>query len=387
MAAQPVLPTSLPGFSIDLQREPSADGVNIATASSGAELRSTWQSIPRYKYQVSFELLRNTALLEAQTMWDLFTRMFGQLNSFLITDPEDNTVTAHGFGQGTGSVTAFQLQRRMLGNVYDNLGGPWATSSTSRTNSLARSQALATSPWSLTSMTAVNNTAVAPDGTITGTVLTVAGAGNVQQAAGAAAATGQVTFSVWLQSAAGATVTLTIFDSTAGSNVATQNTVVPAGAGWQRVQLTGSVTSGHNLTPIISLGGAGTINAWGAQLEQGAAPTQYIATTAAGATLAPSFWPQMSDGFEPIYDLDTSRSAFGIYVNGALKAPGTDYALSSTGLVTFAVAPTLNSKLTWSGSFFRRVRFADSSIKYDRIVTSWYGAKQINLQSVVEKPS
>ena len=51
--------------------------------------------------------------------------------------------------------------------------------------------------------------------------------------------------------------------------------------------------------------------------------------------------------------------------------------------MTFTSAPSANAQLTWSGSYFRRVRFADKSIKYDRIVTQWYEAKSINLLSVL----
>ena len=80
----------------------------------------------------------------AQTVLNHFARTFGQLASFLISDPDDNAVTAHGFGVGDGATTAFQLQRCSVGYLYDNTGGPWPKTTLLRTNILKYSQAFAT---------------------------------------------------------------------------------------------------------------------------------------------------------------------------------------------------------------------------------------------------
>ncbi len=48
-----------------------------------------------------------------------------------------------------------------------------------------------------------------------------------------------------------------------------------------------------------------------------------------------------------------------IKVNGVTKTAGTDYSISSLGIVTFTTAPVLNASLTWSGSFYFLCRFSD----------------------------
>ena len=48
-----------------------------------------------------------------------------------------------------------------------------------------------------------------------------------------------------------------------------------------------------------------------------------------------------------------------IKVNGVTKTAGTDYSISSLGIVTFTTAPALNASLTWSGSFYFVCRFSD----------------------------
>ena len=379
----PVFPTALPGFSIKFAREPITD-VLVATASSGAELRSSWQYVPRYKYQLDFELLRGTTLLEYQTLLNHFSRTFGQLAAFLISDPDDNAVTAHGFGVGDGATTAFQLQRCAAGYLYDNTGGPWPKLTTLRTNLLAYSQSLSTgASWTASGVTATGNVQVAPDSTITATALAVTTTGTLKQAAGSAGGSAY-TFSFWIQAGSGLSGSLAILDTTGSTTVATTAFTGSSGSGWQRISVTGTPTSGHNISVQITATGSGGIYAWGAQLETGSVATSYIVSVSSTSTsLSPSYYPYYTDGFEPIFDINTSGSFFGIYVAGSLQTPGTNYSISSSGLVTFTSAPSANAQLTWSGSYFRRVRFADKSIKYDRIVTQWYEAKSINLLSVL----
>lgn len=60
-----------------------------------------------------------------------------------------------------------------------------------------------------------------------------------------------------------------------------------------------------------------------------------------------------TDGF-PTYDLNGTAQ---IRVNGVLKTVTTDYTISATGLVTFVAAPAAAAPLTWSGGYYRRVRF------------------------------
>jgi uncharacterized protein (TIGR02217 family) len=57
------------------------------------------------------------------------------------------------------------------------------------------------------------------------------------------------------------------------------------------------------------------------------------------------------------------NGAASIYVNGTLKTNGTDYSISSTGVVTFASAPANNATLTWSGNFYFLCRLGADSFK------------------------
>lgn len=50
--------------------------------------------------------------------------------------------------------------------------------------------------------------------------------------------------------------------------------------------------------------------------------------------------------------------AAAIYVNFVLMTVGTDYTVSSTGLVTFTVAPPFGYSLNWTGIYYYRSRFA-----------------------------
>jgi uncharacterized protein (TIGR02217 family) len=42
--------------------------------------------------------------------------------------------------------------------------------------------------------------------------------------------------------------------------------------------------------------------------------------------------------------------------NGTIKTPGTDYNVSATGLVTFTSAPVAGHAITWTGTYYYRVR-------------------------------
>lgn len=51
-----------------------------------------------------------------------------------------------------------------------------------------------------------------------------------------------------------------------------------------------------------------------------------------------------------------------IYVNGVQKTVGTDYTLSTTGVVTFASAPANNATLAWAGNFMFLCLFDDDTL-------------------------
>jgi uncharacterized protein (TIGR02217 family) len=59
---------------------------------------------------------------------------------------------------------------------------------------------------------------------------------------------------------------------------------------------------------------------------------------------------------EPVNNVTTLSN---VKVNGVTKTLGTDYTVSSTGLVTFATAPLNTYPVTWSGIFYYRCRFVE----------------------------
>ena len=80
------------------------------------------------------------------------------------------------------------------------------------------------------------------------------------------------------------------------------------------------------------------------------------------------------EGF-PIYDLNGSAS---IYVGGVLTTP----ASIVSGLVTFSAAPANGAALTWSGGYYRRVRFDMDEFEMEQLVNLCWGKGSIKLISV-----
>ena len=161
-----VFPSGLPGFGLTVRAEPYVD-VQVQQSLSGKELRSTYWSAPRYRFEVMLSFLRSAdTYREMQSFVDFFVRHSGQLDSFRLLVPEDCEADGQCFGvaaaNGTGQT--FQLQRRRPGAVYDTTGGPWAATGAPRINRCLQSQAFDVTPWtSISSPTTV----LAPDGTVT----------------------------------------------------------------------------------------------------------------------------------------------------------------------------------------------------------------------------
>ena len=109
---------SLPGLDIAVTRTPIYK-TSIQEAASGTELRASRWSFPRYRYQLDFNYLRGaSAYQELQTLFGFLGRHLGSFDSFLFTDPEDNTAAVMPFGVGTGAALSFQLQRSLVPVAY-----------------------------------------------------------------------------------------------------------------------------------------------------------------------------------------------------------------------------------------------------------------------------
>lgn len=70
-----------------------------------------------------------------------------------------------------------------------------------------------------------------------------------------------------------------------------------------------------------------------------------------------------------------------IFNNGVLVSGGS-YTLGPTGVVTFGTAPLAGRALTWSGSFYYRVRFQDDELNLTQFLSRWWMSREIALISV-----
>ena len=83
-----------------------------------------------------------------------------------------------------------------------------------------------------------------------------------------------------------------------------------------------------------------------------------------------------SNGFvEPVQN---PKQVDAIKVNGVTKTLGTDYTVSSTGVVVFGVAP-LTGNVTWSGSYYYRARFADDNSTFAKLMANIYENQKVDL--------
>ncbi len=387
-----VFPIALPGAQINLKRKPSY-ATSIQTASSGAELRASWQTYPRYKYTLSIEFLRSAAVYaEFQRVMSAIEQVAGSYDTFLVVDPEDCRVSNHGFAVTDGGSTAYQLQRTLGGVRQSGLWNPatYPVSSTPRTNLCISSQDVtawqANASGTGISPTVTANYSQAPDGSKTasrailnsGAGTTLSDFSQVYQPATSLLAGVTYTSSVWMRINDGTTRVVRLSSFASDANV----TVTPV---WQRFSISGDGggTSGY-VNPILR-GTFGTasfadLSVWGGQIERGPLPTEYIPTTTDAVTVRPSYWPQLGDGFVPVVDVNPASVA--LFLDGTLQTPGVDYNYTGSGIVTFTSTPAANLPLTWSGFYFRRVRFADDEIEFERIFDALWQGQSVELISV-----
>jgi uncharacterized protein (TIGR02217 family) len=77
---------------------------------------------------------------------------------------------------------------------------------------------------------------------------------------------------------------------------------------------------------------------------------------------------------EPIHNPKASPQ---IYKAGVLQTAVTHYALSSTGLVTFAAPPANGAALTWTGGFYYRCRFSSDVTEFNQVMKNLYELNSI----------
>lgn len=82
---------------------------------------------------------------------------------------------------------------------------------------------------------------------------------------------------------------------------------------------------------------------------------------------------------DPVYDVNGTAS---IYKAGVLQTVGTHYTISATGLVVFGTAPAAGQAITWSGSYYWRVRFEQDAEEFEKFMQQLWSTKSIELRTV-----
>lgn len=109
-----ILP-SLAGLGIEVTRAPLWD-TRVQEAASGKETRVALWSYPRWRWDLSYNVLRSDAVnAELQQLAGFFNARQGMYDSFLYEDADDNSVSGQTIGTGSGSTLSFQLIRSFGG--------------------------------------------------------------------------------------------------------------------------------------------------------------------------------------------------------------------------------------------------------------------------------
>jgi uncharacterized protein (TIGR02217 family) len=100
---------TVPGMTLNVTKSPTWSTA-VQQAVSGKEIRRAQRSRTIWKFTLNFEFLRaDSRFTEYQQIAAFFNARQGQYDSFLFSDPSDNTATAQAFGSGDGVTTKFKL--------------------------------------------------------------------------------------------------------------------------------------------------------------------------------------------------------------------------------------------------------------------------------------
>ena len=308
-----IFPT-LPGLSWGSTREPI--WVTSAKKSlSGMEQRAGYMSYPLYRIKLSYEFLRAGSDAELQTLIGFFNQRGGDLESFLFLDPDDSEVVEEQFGTGDGTTTAFRLGRTVGGffepvdAVLDpSVGDPYA-------NMLPYSEELERTIWGQSADANVDvlpNAIACPTGAVVAEklyeVTTATSAHrllrNYTQATDTDyclsiyAKAGERNLLELMANTSAVTYPIGIFDLSSGAlsgapSAGASAGIEAAGNGWFRCWIAFNSLDGlpaaSNAVYITMLDAAGVssyagtpgngLYLWGAQLERGTNPSQYMPAT------------------------------------------------------------------------------------------------------------
>jgi uncharacterized protein (TIGR02217 family) len=102
---------SLAGLGWPVVKTPNF-ATKVQASVSFRELRAAFAPYPQWRWNVVHNFLRiDPTTPDFQTLANFYLARQGMFDSFLYSDPTDNTVTGQQFATGDGATTAFQLLR------------------------------------------------------------------------------------------------------------------------------------------------------------------------------------------------------------------------------------------------------------------------------------
>ncbi len=115
--SQLIFPVLIPGMKMDLTRAPRFKTL-IQSAVSGKETRAAFMGFPLWDLTLAYEFLQSGRRgNDLDQILALFGQVKGAWDSFLLSVPDDNTVTDHLIATGNGS-RSYQLMRSITASGF-----------------------------------------------------------------------------------------------------------------------------------------------------------------------------------------------------------------------------------------------------------------------------
>jgi len=240
---------------------------------------------------------------------------------------------ATGFEYYVPTNGAAEYLPRVGHHVYN--GSAWVNEgllieSESRTNLVTYSEDFANPAWLKTDATISDTLTSSPDGQTNGRTVTFAGTNDLLRFIGPSCSVGQsYSVSIWAKAGTSTSVRFSILFS--GSGLGSVQEDITLTSEWQRFTISGTVPSGTPDTARMRFTSleAGSIQIFGAQLEQGSTPSSYIPTngsqgirTAQSLTVPPAEFGWNSDAVSIQMDGRMTYSDEGVEEQQTLLAWG-----------------------------------------------------------------
>jgi hypothetical protein len=389
-----VFPT-LPGLKWGTVKAPIWS-TKVLTAASGRETRGSFQTYPRWRFTLAYEFLRGAnGFDELQQLAGFFNQRGGSFDNFLYRDPADYTVADQALGVADGTTLEYRFVRSLGGFVEpvlapDNMWlylyrgaalGKWRVSHQARTNAFARTEDVSNSYWAKEGFTVSANATNAPDGAASADLITedtTTGGHYFYKTLAPPGGAGAKHVLSWYVKPSGRTICYVKsfwdgcggaeFDLTSDAVNFVETGVLSAGIramsnGWHRVWIVVRPTTDdlHSQRFHLKAAAGGAVS--------------YTGDGSSGMYLA---WAQCEEIPEEAPEEPTE------YISSVGSAPTTAaaaFTLGDLGYFTFATPPANGVELSWSGTFWFRVRFTHDSTDLEQFLQDLYSAKKVEFIS------